>query len=180
MNTLIVWNHEKLISLKGFDFYFFHRKTALSSKYYVPLIRTRQTRFDYDDVNAIINSTKQDPGKKVVHVILLSANDIVLETRQDELFDTCSILTEHMQKYPNAHLLFITFFPLPLRFTEQITKVTRFQTRLRKLTKSQPNVTLRCNNIVQDSLLRLDSLPRQTYVEKFYKEILYNVTSLNR
>jgi hypothetical protein len=177
MNTLYVWNHEKLISLKGFPSYCFNKATSLKGKFFLPLIRNRTSRFDYDTIGSIITSAKQDPNKKAVHVILLSQNDIFQGSNRDELFDVCSILIENVRNCPNLKLLLIGFFSLPDRFSHQITKPTRFDGKIRLFIKNFPNARyLNCSRVT-DRILKLpDASARAEHVEKFYQEILTHIS----
>ena len=154
MNPLFVWNNSNFISLEGLPFYFFNKKLPVSKHYYVPLIRTRKTAFNYDDANLIINTVRQHPNEKTVHVIILSPHDIRQNANKDVLFYVCSILIEQIIPYPNAHLLFLNFFPLPLTYHRELISTTRFQHKLKLFIKDKPIATYKDHKIVPDTTLR--------------------------
>ena len=177
MNTLYVWNNENLISLKNFPSYCFYNNTPLKGKFFLPLIRNRIGRFDYDTIGKIITTIKQDPNKNSVHIILLSSIDILPGINQDELFDICSILVENIQNCLNAKVIFLGFFPLPGGLSRQAIKQTRFQGKLRKFIKDFPTIFFSNSTKVQDFVLKIpNAKERFVHVEKFYKEIIFQIS----
>jgi len=177
MDTLYVWNNEKLISLKQFTSYCFYYRTKLTGKFFLPLIRSRNNRFDYDTVGAIITAIKQDPNKKSVHIILLSPYDILLSVKQDELFDACSVLIDNIKIFLNSKVIFIGFFPLPKGFSNQAAKQTKFQGKLRQLVKNLPNIFYSNGTKNLDHVVNLPcAADRSKYAEKFYNEIILHMS----
>jgi len=176
MKSLLVYNNENLVSLKKFPLYFFLNKNSLSTTHYVPIIKERKTRLDYDTVSTIINYAKEDPTRNSLHVIILTPYDVLHDVTRDALFDVCSVLIENTQSNPNLQLIFIGFFPLPLQFSGQSSKVVQFQGKLRQFIKNKHNVTLKFNRDVKDPILRLGTSQRQQYVEQFHRVILKIIT----
>ena len=179
MKTIYVWNNSNLISLKDFPAYVFHNRTLLYNKYFIPLVKERKTRFDYDDVNKIIVAAKQYPDQRTVHVILLSPYDSLPGVDQDELFHTCSVLVEQLQSARNLHLLILKFFPLPKKYSSQVPKLIRFQNRLRQFVRGRSNVTVQDHHSVSQTTLNLEFPARQHWVEQFYRDIIIQVSNLN-
>jgi hypothetical protein len=177
METLYVWNNENLISLKQFSSYCFYHRTKLTGKFFLPLSRTRNNRFDYDTVGSIITAIKQDPDKKSVHVVLLSPYDILPGIKQDELFDVCSILVDNVKSFQNAKVIFIGFFPLPKSFSNQTVKQTKFQGKLRQFVKNLPNIFYSNGTKNLDRVVLMPcATDRSQYVEKFYNEIIIHMS----
>ena len=177
MNQLYVWNNANLISLKGLPLFFFNKNIPVTKQYYVPLIRNRSTTFDYDDANLIVNTIRQHQHEKSVHVIVLSSHDFCRAVNKDILFYICSILIEQVMPYPNAHLLFLGFFPLPLTFHKELVPTTRFQNKLKLFIKNKPIATFKTHKVVPDTTLRKSLDERQLCQSQFFQEI---VTVLNQ
>jgi len=141
MKTVIIWNDPHLFSFQKLPYFIFFFKTAYPKDTYLPLIRERKGRLDYDQLTPIINHAKQDFTKRTLHVIIISETDILHQAKQNVLFNVCSILFDQLKDFRHVQLLFIGFFDL--NKSNRHPKVGEFEKLFMSLVRTSPNVSYR-------------------------------------
>jgi len=141
MKTVIVWNNPKLFSFQKLPYFIFFFKTAYPKGFYLPLIKERNSRLDYDQLTPIINHAKQDFMKRTLHVIVISELDVLTHASQNVLFNVCSILLDQTRHFTHVQILFLGFFNQDKLTRDP--KIDEFEKLFITLVKSTPNASYR-------------------------------------
>jgi hypothetical protein len=80
-------------------------------------------------------------------------------------------LIEQLKGCENAHVIFVAFFPLPIKFQEDLISITRFQQHFRQFVKNVPFVTFKVNRGIPDPILRMVPEQRQKHEDQFFREL---------